>query len=276
MAEILTDRELRHSIETTIGTAQAFLFIVSPYIDLDDDIKKVFSKLENDVVKAIVYRKEGNINSKSGISNDSRSFLKSLPNVELIAVKNLHTKLFMNEEFTVISTMNLTSSSNHNYEMGVEFSNEEEYDEFKECLDYLIYDILKSDNSDISLERLKNLIPKQLFVLEYSPSEVKINGKKVDLKKFEAWHLKCNVKHGYCIRCESEKIGFYPNRPLCPKCFKEWANYKNSTYEEKHCHRCGMESSTSINEPMCSSCHEVYKFEIEREWEKANSKEVKK
>ena len=42
MAEILTDRDLRHSIETIIGTAQAFIFIVSPYIDLDEDIKKAY------------------------------------------------------------------------------------------------------------------------------------------------------------------------------------------------------------------------------------------
>ncbi len=275
MAEILTDRDLRHSIERTIGIAQTFLFIVSPYIDLDEDIKKAFSKLGDDVVKAIVYRKEGNINSRSGISNDSRAFLKSLPNVELIAVKNLHTKLFMNEQYTVISTMNLTSSSNHNYEIGVEFDNEEEFDKFNECLDYLVYDILDSKDSDISKERLRNIIPKQLFVLEYSPSEVKINGKKIDLKKFEALHKNCNAKHGYCIRCESSIIDFYPNRPLCPKCFKEWSNFKNSSYEEKYCHRCGMEAATSINEPLCNSCEQVYKFEIEREWEKMSNKEIK-
>lgn len=271
MAEILTDRELRHSIETTIGTAQAFLFIVSPYIDLDEDAKRAFSKLDKDVVKAIVYRKEGAVNSKSGISKGSREFLKSLPNVELIAVNNLHAKLFMNEEYTVISTMNLTSSSNHNYEMGVEFRNEEEYDKFNECLEYLINDILKSDDSDISLERLKNIIPKQLFTLDYSPSKVTINGKEIDIATFEKWHVECNAKHGYCIRCESNKIKFYPNRPLCPKCFKEWSNYKNTVYEENNCHRCGMETSTSINEPLCHSCEQVYKFEIEREWEKSNN-----
>lgn len=43
MAEIITDRELRHSIEITISRSQYFLFVVSPYIDLDDDLKKAFS-----------------------------------------------------------------------------------------------------------------------------------------------------------------------------------------------------------------------------------------
>ncbi len=273
MAEIITDRELRHSIESTISHSQFFLFVVSPYIDLDEDLKKAFSHLKPDVVKTIVYRKSDNSNINSGISKESRLFFKSLPNIELVAVKNLHAKFFMNEEYTVISTMNLTSSSNHNYEIGIEIDNEKEYGMFQECLDYLIYDILDSEDSDISEERLKNIIPKQLFILDYNSSEVKINGAPLDLKKFESFHKSCNTKHGYCIRCESTKIDFYPNRPLCPKCFSEWNKYKNSNYEEKHCHRCGMEANTSINLPLCEPCSDIYEFEIKREWEKMSKKE---
>jgi hypothetical protein len=269
MAEVIIDRELKHGIETLIAYTETFIFLVSPYIDLDEDLKKAFSKLKPEIIKTIVYRKSDSSTNKSGISNDSRLFLKSLANVELVSVKNLHAKIYINEKYTVISSMNLTSSSNHNYEIGVKIENEIEYEMFEDSLAYLVY-ILRSDDSDISDERLKNIIPKQRFVLDYSPSEVKINGKSVDLKIFESLHKNCNTKHGYCIRCESTKIEFYPNRPLCPKCYAEWSKYKNHDYQETCCHRCGMEINTDIRNPLCDSCSDIYNFEIEREWKKIN------
>ena len=271
MAEIITDRELKHSIETLIGLTQTSLFLVSAYINFDDDLKKVFCKLKPEVIKTIVYREPDYPNNKSGISDDSRLFLKSLPNVELVSVKDLHAKFFLNERYTIISSMNLTSSSNHNYEIGVEIENEVDYDMYIDTLAYLI-NILESDRSDISSERLKNIIPKELFVLKFSPSEVLINNKSVDLKLFESFHKSCNTKYGYCIRCESTKNEFYPNRPLCQKCFSQWNKYKNYEYTENCCHRCGMESSTNIRNPLCLSCLDIYNFEIEREWEKTNLK----
>lgn len=271
MAEVITNRELRHSIEMLISKSQRLIIIVSPYIVLDDDMKKAFSKTQPDTIKVIVYRASSDKQNKSGISDDSREFLKSLANVEFVAVNNLHAKFFMNENYTLISSMNLTSSSNHNYEIGVEIDNREDHEMTRDCVDFLFYEIFNGIDSDISMERLKNIIPNQKFVLSYSATEVKINGKSINQKQFESFHTNCNTKYGYCIRCQTTNINFYPNRPLCPKCFSEWSKYKNSNHKEKYCHRCGMESEVLINQPQCESCEDVYEFEIEREWKKMKS-----
>jgi len=272
MAELITDRDLRHAIESEIRNAYKFIFIVSPYIDLDDDIKKTFNHLKPEVIKIIVYRQSDKSNFKSGISDGSREFLKSLPNVEFVAVKNLHAKFYINEEVVVISTMNLTKSSNHNYEIGVAIEREEDDDMYFECMEYLLKGILLSQDSNIDIERIKNIIPKRPFILDYNAKQVIINGEKVNLNKFKSFHNHCNVKHGYCIRCASIEVGFYPNQPFCANCFSEWNKFKNPDYEEKYCHRCSMKTNTVINEPLCDNCEEVYEFEIEREWKKLNSK----
>ncbi|OIQ27149.1 MAG: hypothetical protein BM564_13340 [Bacteroidetes bacterium MedPE-SWsnd-G2] len=273
MAHLVTDRELRHSIEVTISGSRDFLVVVSPYIDIDEDIKKAFLKLHKDTLKVIVYRVSDKSTNQSGITEDSRQFLRGLPNIEFVSVKNLHAKFFMNDDYTVIASMNLTSSSNHNYEVGVEIDNKKDFEMAKDCIEYLFYEVLASDDSDISKERLKNILSKQLFSLVINPNEVKINGEQIDVNKFKSMHEQCNVKHGYCIRCESTNIDFYPKNPLCPKCFTEWSIYRNSNYEEKHCHWCGVEHKTTINNPLCGACYEVYDFEIEREWKKIKSKD---
>lgn len=268
MAELITDRDLRHAIESEIRNADKFIFIVSPYIDLDEDIKKAFNHLKPEVIKIIVYRQSDKSSYKSGISDKSREFLKSLTNVEFVAVKNLHAKFYVNEEMAVISSMNLTKSSNHNYEIGVDVEKDLDVDMYFECLEYLLKDVLLSQDSNIDIERIKNIIPKRPFVLEFSAKQVNINGQEVDLYDFKTFHNKCNVKHGYCIRCGDSEITFYPNQPLCSKCFSKWNKFKNPEYEEKFCHRCGMETRTEINEPLCDNCIDVYEFEIEREWKK--------
>src|SRR5680860_150841 len=120
MAELITDRDLRHAIESVIRHAKTFIFIVSPYIELDEDTIKAFMYLKPEVVKLIVYRHSDKSGHKSGISKNSREFLNTLSNVEMVAVKKLHAKFYANEELGLISSMNLTKSSNHNYEMGIE------------------------------------------------------------------------------------------------------------------------------------------------------------
>lgn len=272
MPVVITDRDLRHGIENLIANATKYLIIVSPYIDLDDDMKKAFSKLQPEAIKGIVYRSSGGNSHKSGISDDSRTFFKSLTNVELISVNNLHSKFYINDEIMIISSMNLIQSSNHNYEMGVEIVNREDSEMAQDCLDYLFHKILIGKDSDLSIERLKNLFPKRIFKLDYSPTKVKINGVFVSVEAFKALHINCNTKHGYCIRCQSTNIEFYPNRPLCPKCFTEWSKFKNPNHDEKYCHRCGMEVDSTIDDPLCASCSEVYEFEIEREWGKTTKK----
>ena len=59
---------------------------------------------------------------------------------------------------------------------------------------------------------------------------------------------------GFCIRRREEGIPYDLDRPLCPKCFRDWNKFKHPYFPEKHCHRCGKKSKTSFAKPLCPSC----------------------
>ncbi len=58
---------------------------------------------------------------------------------------------------------------------------------------------------------------------------------------------------GHCIRCGNPK-SFNPKYPHCDDCFKKWAEYKNDSYPEKYCHKCGASAKTSKKDPVCKVC----------------------
>lgn len=63
-----------------------------------------------------------------------------------------------------------------------------------------------------------------------------------------------NKSKGYCIRCD-KSIAYNSKAPYCPDCYGIWAKFKNSDYEEKHCHKCGASNkSVSMNRPLCVPC----------------------
>lgn len=264
---IIANKELKEEIDLVIETSEKMVIIISPYIDIDEDTKSAFKKLAPEVSKVIVYRENSNPTNRAGISDDSRFFFKSLPYIELITVKDLHAKIFFNEFEAIISTMNLTKSSNNNFEVGWSIDAEEEQEEFFELAHY-IESILKSDKCNLSEDRVKNIMPGNLFGLSISGTDIIINGQQIPENTFKHFHDSCNVKHGVCIRCGITSMKFYPRQPLCLNCFKEWRKFKNRFHNEKVCHRCGVEVKTTINDPLCGACMHVYKFEMEREWKK--------
>lgn len=265
----IADKDLKKEIIEVVESSEKILFVVSPYIDIDDSTKKAFKELHDNVSKIIIYRDNSSVNTAAGISEQSRRFFKSLPFVELVAVKDLHAKVYLNERFAVISSMNLTKSSNENFEVGWNIDAEEESEDFFELWGYIMH-ILESDKCDFSEERFKNIIPKKPFIIDKEGPKVLINGREVEDEVFRNLHKSCNVKHGICIRCSNTSLEFYTRRPLCLSCFKEWNIYKNPYFKENYCHRCGLEFKTDLNSPLCDSCNHVFLFEMEREWKKFN------
>ena len=270
MAEIFTDRELKHQIETLISTSKKFLFIVSPYIEIGDDIKSAIKEIPKEVPKTVIYRRNENREDKSGIDNDSRTFLKSMSNIEFVSVDNLHAKFFFNEEYALISTMNLTKSSEYNFEIGVSIDRGDDIELYKEVLEYFAK-ILESDKSDITKERVKNILPKLPFTIDIFGTKIKLNGKTISSDEFKELQKNCNVKHGFCIRCSNEKIDFDPLKPYCKDCFNVWNKFKNKDFPEKYCHRCGRLVKVYIDQTLCEACFYIFNHELEVEWEKLNN-----
>lgn len=67
---------------------------------------------------------------------------------------------------------------------------------------------------------------------------------------------------GYCIRC-AEPIGIDPRAPYCPKCYRSWARWKNTAYEDSRCHICNTENKSTILKPACPSCYRQYKTKLQ-------------
>ena len=59
---------------------------------------------------------------------------------------------------------------------------------------------------------------------------------------------------GFCIRCRAA-LPPDPEQPYCNRCYRSWNQYKNEGYEEKYCHTCGNEHTTTRLKPFCVACH---------------------
>ena len=59
---------------------------------------------------------------------------------------------------------------------------------------------------------------------------------------------------GFCIRCKAA-LPANLEKPYCRRCYRNWNRYKNEAYEEKYCHLCGNEHTTTLLKPLCVACH---------------------
>ena len=61
-------------------------------------------------------------------------------------------------------------------------------------------------------------------------------------------------RDGFCIRCRAA-LPADPEQPYCNRCYRSWNQYKDEGYEEKYCHTCGNEHTTTRLKPFCVACH---------------------
>ena len=58
--------------------------------------------------------------------------------------------------------------------------------------------------------------------------------------------------HGFCIRCKAT-LPANPKKPYCWSCFRN--RNRSKSYEEKYCHMCGDQHTTTLLKPLCVACH---------------------
>jgi phosphatidylserine/phosphatidylglycerophosphate/cardiolipin synthase-like enzyme len=137
--------------------------------------------------------------------------------VKVCEVPHLHAKIYLNEKMVMVSSMNITEKSTTNsLEFAMIVRSE---DDAKKLRDYAA-----------RLTRKVNAPPPA------RPTKQQTEQKAI------------------CIRHGGE-MDFNTARPLCPKCYLEWAKYKNELYEEKYCHSCGKRTKTTYARPLCRDCY---------------------
>lgn len=115
--------EIASKIMTLIVEAEKELILVSPYVKINDwdKMKKSLSKAVNKGVNVTFFTRQG--------TNCDLTPLKTL-NIKPIVITGLHAKVYMNEKFAIVSSQNLTHSSDiHSIDFAYQTENDMERNE---------------------------------------------------------------------------------------------------------------------------------------------------
>ncbi|MBS9767740.1 MAG: phospholipase D family protein [Flavobacteriaceae bacterium] len=128
--EILGTTEISYEIEQMLKEPKEFLILVTPYLKLNQRLKVKLADAFHRLEKVFVLYRD-NQNDISEIE-----WFKEFAKVELFAVQNLHSKIYINEKTAIIASMNLYEYSQiNNHEIGVKFDLNSDKKEYERCLD---------------------------------------------------------------------------------------------------------------------------------------------
>lgn len=133
MSRLLQTVEISFKIEEIIKSTNAYLLLVSPYLQIHERLKSILKNtLVNEKVKIYIVTRQ---DSKKDIE-----WLESYKNVTVDYVSTLHSKYYLNETEALITSMNLYHYSMvNNYEIGVSIMAKDELNNYELLLqDYSI------------------------------------------------------------------------------------------------------------------------------------------
>ncbi len=239
MTEFLTTTGVSYRLEEIIKSASERLVIISPFLRVNERIKELLEdkdRLKIDV--RIIY-------GKNELQPEENNWLESMNSIRTSFCKNLHAKCYLNEREALLTSMNLYDFSQvNNNEMGILVSRDTEPN---------LYD-------DIFQESMRIVRISEEIRVKVARVATAENGKETPRAKKRARTTSSPrqaPKNGFCIRCKAS-IPANPSHPYCNRCYMSWRRYENKNYEEKHCHVCGNDHSSTLNKPLCLSCYKKY------------------
>ena len=254
MAEFHDTTGVSAQLTNIIKNAKKRLFIISPYLRVNRQIKELLEDKDRMRIEVWV------IYGKNELRPEENNWLRSMESIKTGFLQDLHAKCYMNEDEALVTSMNLYEYSQvNNYEMGISVSRkedpeiyakiEEESERIKRACDIITVtvDRVESVNDDEEKTRTESSPPPE------TPAE---------RTRKEATPVLQAPEKGFCIRCKAD-LPADPNRPYCNSCYAVWRRYKNEEYEENNCHTCGNEHTTTFLEPLCPDCNGKYKDVLE-------------
>jgi len=115
MVKFLETTGVTYELAELIKKSKEKLWLVSPYIEINDQIRGHISSSDGrNVDIRVIFRKDAKIKP------DDLSFLNKLKMKHLFEGKDLHAKCYLNENTAIITSMNLYDySQTHNREVGI-------------------------------------------------------------------------------------------------------------------------------------------------------------
>lgn len=227
MAQFLTRKGIVYHLDRIIGEAEKEIILISPYIRADDETKELLKDKRRNTAIHVIY-------GKKELRADEKSFLDSL-GIKTSFVRHLHAKCYLNEREALVTSMNLYKfSQEHNDEMGILVSREDDGDLYRAIYDQAIR-WKRADDGPESAGTGRA-------------------GAKVRKSSTRTRRATGEPGRGFCIRCR-KTLKVNPGQPYCKRCYGEWRKYGNEQYEDEFCHTCGREFAATLLRPLCSSCY---------------------
>lgn len=260
MPLIMDTPEINTYITHISEDARKHIVIVCPYLKLNDRLRRIIEiTISNDVGLYVVY-------GKGNMDQGTMTWLKGLRNVNIGYILNLHAKIYLTEEYGIITSMNLYEFSQvNNEEIGVLLGYKEDRREFKDLL-FQTMRLLNMaqkehgswDLSDID-KPLRGLFGRGKSHLEKGdtrfeetmPKDIGVNDLPESPRSDVIERIRC-----HCIRC-NRIIPSDHEYVYCGRCMESWVRYCNTGYVENngHCYICGGSIRPSAGRPACADCY---------------------
>lgn len=244
MAEFLTTTGVSYRLEQIINNANERLIIISPFLKINARIKELLEDRDRSKIDVIhvVY-------GKNELQPEENIWLESVASIRTSFLQNLHAKCYLNEKEALLTSMNLYEfSQQHNHEMGIIVSREEEPDLYEKIYEESRRIIRTSEEIRVTVARVEAVDDE--------------NDENEKVPEPERPVSRNAPENGFCIRCRGD-LPVNPAQPYCRRCYTSWKRYENQEYEEKHCHTCGNEHAATLLKPVCRACYRKYKKVLE-------------
>jgi len=234
MVAFLTRKQTAFQVEEVIKTAEEEVVLISPYLQLSDDLVARLKDADKQGVDIkIIYRNRADEELKPNQTKkleDEIKRLQPLKNLSLARLINLHAKCYYNENCMVITSMNLYDySEKNNWEMGLLIHREHDAQVFEEA--------------KVEAEAIfKNAEP--------------IKARSSLLGHFlkgvsKAVNSMVQDEPGHCIGCGKDMTPYDKDHPICRDC------WKRGVRQGRFCYRCGEKHERRITQkrPLCATCY---------------------
>ena len=243
MAIFLATAGIASALDTLLTSAKSEVILISPYVKLNGRTRtRLMDCGQRGISLTFVY-------GKNEMCEREKSLICEVPGVKLLYSEHLHAKCYLNEDFAIITSMNLYAYSEQtNSEMGVQLSrrmNRRAYEDLREEVEAIVRG-----------SQLHFSAPSQVSL------PVPVIGQPIDLRSGSrnaqnrfAQKRRDDQAHtepiNHCIRCRIEKRD---SLPLCQECYVTWSFWENASYPERWCLKCGQNKEVCYADPICRTC----------------------
>ncbi len=248
MAKFLNTTGVSYRLEEIIDKAKEKVVIISPYLKINDRLKGLLEDKDRMKIDIrVVY-------GKNELQPTESTWLQDLNSIRTTFLKNLHAKCYLNENYALITSMNLYEFSQvHNEEMGILVSREQEPKLYRDIAEAAMQLIRKGEEVKLIVETVipsveTPAVAKAKSATPRAPKRSSSRKTKTTTTTLE------RPSSGHCIRCGESIPEAAESKPFCAKDWRTWNRFKRDEFPEKFCHFCGQTSDTSKGKPLCPDC----------------------